>query len=178
MISTIQATNGTMTLDDLRDYKVETRQPLSATYRGHSIHTVGIPASGAVGIGILKTMEEYPVEDWSSDPNLTVHRFSEAMRFAYGTRLELGDPDFAPGARESEGELLSEKWGPRTKGLILDDRTQPVEVYDPRMVYTAGGHGTSHFSTADGDGMAVSMTATVNLLFGAHLMDSSTGIIL
>lgn len=178
MVSTIQAANGTMTLDDLRDYKVETRQPLSATYRGHTLHTVGVPASGAVGIGILKTMEEYPVEDWTSDPNLTVHRFSEAMRFAYGTRLELGDPNFTPGARKAEGALLSEKWGPRTKSRILDDRTQPVKVYDPREVYSADGHGTSHFSAVDSDGMAVSMTSTVNLLFGARLLDPSTGVVL
>ena len=178
MISTIQAFNGTMTLADLHDYKVASRQPLSATYRGHTLHTVGVPASGAVGVGILKTMEEYSVEDWSSDLNLTVHRFSEAMRFAYGTRLELGDPKFVPSAREAEGELLSEKWGPRTKDRILDDRTQPVKVYDPREVYTANGHGTSHFSAVDGDGMAISMTSTVNLLFGAHLMDPSTGVIL
>lgn len=178
MISTVQAANGTMTLADLRDYRITTRKPLSATYRGYTLNTVGIPASGAVGIGILKTMEQYPVEDWFSDVNLTVHRFSEAMRFAYGARLELGDPDFVPGAREAEAELMSEKWGRRTKDRILDDRTQPVKVYDPREVYTADGHGTSHMAAVDADGMALSLTGTVNLIFGAQLMDPATGVIL
>ena len=167
-----------MTLADLASYKILTREPLSATYRNHTLHTVGTPASGAVGIGILKTMETYPVSDFAADANLTVHRFSEAMRFAYGARLLLGDPDFVPGVDEVEGDLLSDEGARERRGRILDDRTQPVEAYDPREVYTADGHGTSHFSAVDGEGMALSVTCTVNLLFGALLMDPSTGVIL
>lgn len=178
MISTIQATNGTMTEEDLTSYTVVTREPLTATYRGHELHAVGAPASGAVGIGILKTMEQYPLADWRTDHNLTVHRFAEAMRFAYGTRLELGDPAFVPAANKFDRMLLSEETARKTRSRILDDRTQPVEVYDPRGQYAADGHGTSHFSAVDGDGMAFSVTSTVNLLFGAHLMDPVTGVIL
>lgn len=177
MISAIQAANGTMTLADLRDYKVLSREVLSATYRGHTLHTAGIPSSGSVAVGILKTMEQYPLED-SLDVDLSVHRFIEAMRFAYGARLELGDPEFVPGAKDAEEGLMSEARARRTRERILDDRTQPVDVYDPRGRYTADGHGTSHFSAVDGDGMAVSMTSTVNLLFGAQLMDPASGVIL
>ena len=39
-------------------------------------------------------------------------------------------------------------------------------------------HGTSHISTADSSGMAVSLTSTVGLLFGSHLMASDTGIVM
>lgn len=176
MISAIQAANGTMTLADLQDYKAISREVLSTTYRGHTLNTAGIPSSGSVAVGILKTMEQYPLED-SSDVNLTVHRFSEAMRFAYGARLELGDPAFVPGAVEVEEGLMSQARARQTRKKILDNQTQPVDVYDPRGLYTSEGHGTSHFSAVDSDGMAVSMTSTVNLLFGAHLMDPVTGVI-
>ncbi|SPO03957.1 related to gamma-glutamyltransferase [Cephalotrichum gorgonifer] len=177
MISVIQAANGTMTLSDLENYKVVTGEALSTTYRGHTLYTTGIPSSGAVGISILKTMEQYPIEDWS-DVNLSVHRLSEAMRFAYGARLELGDPDFVSGAKAIEEILLSEETARRTSQLILDDRTQPVNVYDPRGVYVPDNHGTSHFSTVDADGMTTACTSTVNTLFGSQVMDPATGIIL
>lgn len=35
----------------------------------------------------------------------------------------------------------------------------------------------SHISTIDKDGMAISMTTTVNLVFGSQLLDPETGII-
>lgn len=177
MVTALQAANGTMTLADLAAYKVVAREPLTATYRGHTLHTIGVPASGAVGVSVLKTMAQYPAEDWA-DANLSMHRFGEALRFAYGGRFELGDPGFVASARKAERRLLSDEGAADRKDKILDDRTQPVEVYDPREVYTPGGHGTSHFSAVDSDGMALSVTSTVNLLFGAQLMDPSTGVIL
>jgi gamma-glutamyltranspeptidase/glutathione hydrolase/leukotriene-C4 hydrolase len=39
-------------------------------------------------------------------------------------------------------------------------------------------HGTMHLSVADQDGSAVALTSTVNLVFGAKIMDPATGIIL
>lgn len=39
-------------------------------------------------------------------------------------------------------------------------------------------HGTSHVVTADASGLAITLTTTVNLLFGSHLIDPATGIIL
>ncbi|POR37992.1 Gamma-glutamyltranspeptidase 1, partial [Tolypocladium paradoxum] len=65
-----------------------------------------------------------------------------------------------------------------TRRRIADDHTQPVRAYDPRAVYAPGGHGTSHIVTADASGMATSLTTTVNLLFGAQLMDAASGVVL
>jgi gamma-glutamyltranspeptidase/glutathione hydrolase/leukotriene-C4 hydrolase len=38
--------------------------------------------------------------------------------------------------------------------------------------------GTMHLSIIDGDNSAVSLTSTVNLMFGAKFMDTTTGIIM
>ena len=38
--------------------------------------------------------------------------------------------------------------------------------------------GQSHISVVDKNGMAVSLTTTVNLVFGARVLDQETGIIL
>jgi len=177
MISVLQRENGTMTLEDLRSYQAISREALEISYRGYKLYTSGAPSSGAVLMGILKIMEQYPVRDWE-DVDLTIHRFSEAMRFAYGARLELGDPDFVPASRKVEKMLLSDSWARTVRGIILDNQTQPVEVYDPREIYTTDGQGTSHIVTADKKGMATSMTTTVNLLYGSLIMDPVTGVVL
>lgn len=166
-----------MTLEDLQNYKVISREVASISYRGAELHGIGAPGSGAVALNILKIMEQYDLAD-RKDVNLTMHRFDEAMRFAFSARMELGDPDFVGHMGEFEDELLSDEKAKEVFGRILDDRTMPVEEYDPKHLYTTESHGTSHISTADASGMAASLTTTVNLLFGAQIMDPVSGVIM
>ncbi|KAF0331032.1 gamma-glutamyltranspeptidase [Colletotrichum asianum] len=177
MIATVRATNGTMTLDDLQSYKVITRQSLNITYRGYRLTSIGSPASGAVALNTLKIMEQFDPSE-SDDVTLGVHRFDEAMRFAYGARSLLGDPDFVAGIGPYENTLIDEATAKSMRGRILDNQTQPVEKYDPHGMYSSEGFGTSHIVTADKSGMATSLTTTVNLLFGAQIMDPLSGVIL
>ncbi|GAP88671.1 putative gamma-glutamyltranspeptidase [Rosellinia necatrix] len=192
MISIIQANNGTMTLADLAEYSVVTRDPVNITYRGFSIHSIGAPTSGVVGLSVLKTMEGYGDAD---DANLTAHRFDEAMRFGYAARQELGDPAFVEHAARLQGRMVTASYAGQVRGLIHDNATQPVENYVPpdddddragggkkekkkKTLYAAApGHGTSHVVTADASGMTVSSTTTINLLFGSLLMVPSTGVV-
>jgi len=177
MIDLIQTDNGTMTMDDLKDYKVLVRRPLSIDYRGYKVLATDAPSSGAITLSMLKTMEQYPLED-RKDTNLTTHRFNEAMRFAYGARVELGDPNFIRNIEQYEDKLISDSKAKEVSRRIRDNETQPVEAYDPDGIYTAEGFGTSHIVAADGSGMAISSTTTLNLLFGAQIMTADTGIIL
>lgn len=177
MIDTIQATNGTMTMDDLKSYQIVSKRPLSINYRGYKVHATEAPSSGAITLNMLKTMEQYDVADLK-DTNLTIHRCNEAMRFAYGARGELGDPDYISNIEKYESLLLSEKKAALIHDLIRDNETQPVEAYDPEGIYAAESHGTSHLVAADSKGMAISSTSTLNLLFGAQIMTPDTGIII
>lgn len=178
MIAVIQDTNGTMTLEDLASYEVKSRKVSRTTYRGIELYGISSPAGGAVSLSNLKTMAQYASHDLAADGNLTVHRFDEAMRFAYGARMELGDPDFVPYVENLEAEMLDEKHAKLIKDRILDNQTQAVESYNPKRIYTTDGHGTSHIVTADGAGMATSLTTTINLIFGAQIMDPDSGVIM
>ncbi|KAF4125880.1 gamma-glutamyltranspeptidase / glutathione hydrolase [Geosmithia morbida] len=177
MIKTIQDANGTMTLDDLKSYKVISRPVANTSYRGVQLHGMTAPASGSVCFNILKIMEQFPLED-RKDVNLTMHRYDEAMRFAYAARLEIGDPDFVPHMADLEADMLSEVNAKKIRDRIRDNQTLPVEEYNPKKIFAPEGHGTSHISTADASGMATALTTTVNLLFGAQIMDPVSGIIL
>lgn len=177
MVKVTQETNGTLTLDDLKSYKALPKRPISIDFRGFKLYSTGAPSSGAVMLSTLKTMEQYPAEDLS-DTNLTTHRFLEAMRFAYGARLELGDPDYLPGVEAFEDGLLSAQNARAIRARINDSSTLPLDEYDPRGEYAAESHGTSHIVAADGTGLTISSTTTVNLLFGAQIMTPRSGIIL
>ncbi|KFG81769.1 hypothetical protein MANI_118548 [Metarhizium anisopliae] len=177
LVNYIQQTNGTLTLSDFKNYKVISRPVKNVTYRGLHLYTIGTPASGSITLNILKIMEQFDVAD-SKDTNLTSHRFVEAMRFGYGARAELGDPAFVEGLDEYEAHLLDEVHAKQIRERISDKQTLPVREYNPKGVALPESHGTSHIVTADRSGMATSLTTTVNLLFGAQIMDPSSGIIL
>lgn len=176
MVDTIQSSNGTITLEDLANYTVIPRPVAEINYRGLNLHSIGSPGGGAVLLNVLKIMEQYDAKDWE-DVQLSNHRFDEALRFSYGARLELGDPDFVRGILDMETRMLDEETARRIHSRIMDNQTQPVESYNPKKLYTSDTEGTSHIVTADASGMATSMTTTVNLLFGAQIMDPITGII-
>lgn len=177
MIATIQANNGTMTLGDLAGYNITIREAIQSDFRGFKLYATGAPSSGAVTLAILKTMEQYPSEDWK-DVNLTTHRLAEAMRYAYAARMHLGDPTFIPSVSEMEEAMASDSRARKVRKHILDNTTQPVQNYDPQLPYVPESHGTSHVVTTDRTGMAVSLTTTINLLFGSRLMTPGSGIIL
>ncbi len=177
MVDLIQATNGTMTMDDFKNYKLVVKKPLSIDYRGFKVFATEAPSSGAVTLNMLKTMEKFPAGD-DQDTNLTIHRFVEAMKFAYGARLELGDPAFLTYIEQYQKEMLSEGKAEKIHGLINDEHTLPNSAYQPKALYSTPGHGTSHIVVADSSGLTLSSTTTVNLLFGAQIMTADGGIIL
>ncbi|KAF5024054.1 hypothetical protein F66182_3902 [Fusarium sp. NRRL 66182] len=176
MVQTIQDTNGTITLDDYKNYEAISRKVLHTDYKGYDVYGISSPASGAVSLNILNTMNGYDHQD--QDRNTTLHIYIEAMKFAYGARLRLGDPDFVDGVPELEQEMLNKTTADKIRTKIDPWTTQDIKNYDPKGIYSSDGHGTSHIVTADGDGMAVSLTTTVNLIFGSLLMDNLTGVIL
>ena len=64
------------------------------------------------------------------------------------------------------------------RSKISDFQTQNVSWYDPKGIESLETPGTSHVVTADKDGMAISLTTTVNLLFGSQLIVPETGVIM
>ncbi|PQE07429.1 hypothetical protein CJF30_00007169 [Rutstroemia sp. NJR-2017a BBW] len=176
-INAIQSTNGTMTLQDLKDYKVEIRNPLNITYRGYTLHSCGTPSGGSIALSILKLIEGYNMSE-PSLLDLDTHRLDEAMRFSYAAHAELGDPLIYPDIEAFEQSMISEENAKAIRGKILDNRTQNVTAYQPKMWAPQDNHGTSHIVASDSSGLSISSTSTVNLLFGSMVMVPETGVIM
>ncbi|RYP33968.1 hypothetical protein DL767_004489 [Monosporascus sp. MG133] len=177
-IAELTKQNGTMTLDDLKNYNVAIREPAEITYRGHKATSCGAPASGAVALSVLKILDGYEGFDDPAAVNLSTHRLDEAMRFAYAQRTELGDPSFVDGLAEYQTDMLSDKVAAEVRSKISDYRTQNVSYYNPDGIESLDTPGTSHIVAADRNGMAVTLTTTINLLFGSNVMIPETGVIM
>lgn len=80
----VKGANGSMTVSDLAEYGVIGRQPVEIDFHGYHILACGVPASGAVTLSILKTIEGYEHFALPKSTNLSTHRLVEAMRFGYG----------------------------------------------------------------------------------------------
>lgn len=178
MIAAVQAANGTMTMSDLQNYTVELREPSQIDYRGYKLRSVSAPASGSVALSIMKILEGYPDVGSPAALNLSTHRLDEAMRFAYGQRTAMGDPLFVDGMDAYEADMLSAYTAAHIRSRISDTRTFNISHYNPSGLEILDTPGTSHVVAADASGLAISLTTTVNLLFGSRVLVPETGVIM
>lgn len=95
---------------------------------------------------------------------------------------------------EYQKRLIDSATAEKIRGKILDDRSQNTSAYDPDgietpetlvpstlpgfIAYHVCRTGTSHISTADHSGMAVSLTTTINTFFGNKVIVPETGVIM
>lgn len=177
-IAALQAANGTMTLEDLANYTIASRYVNNITYGQYVIHSTSAPSSGGIALAALNTLSGYPDLFGPQAINPSTHLLDEAMRFAYGARADFGDPLFVPGMHKFEEELLLPQTGADIRAKISNSQTFNVSYYDPSNLEILNTPGTSQVSTADASGMAISLTTTVNLLFGSNLIVPETGIIM
>ncbi|KAJ5634063.1 hypothetical protein N7528_001905 [Penicillium herquei] len=179
MIKAVQKANGTMVLEDLANYKIAIRNVSQIDYRGYTVTGATSPSSGSVVLSILKILETYPdLFSSESSVNLSTHRMDEAIRFGYGQRTELGDPDFVSGMVDYERDLLKQSTVDAIRQKISDIHTLDVSAYDPSGIESLDTPGTSHIVSTDHSGLAISSISTINLLFGSHVMVPETGIIM
>ncbi|KAG8405091.1 hypothetical protein J3459_022230 [Metarhizium acridum] len=177
-IRALKAANGTMTLEDLGSYTVALREPVQLKYRGYKLTSTNAPSSGVVALSALNILSGYDDFPDPSRSNLSTHLMDEAMKFAYGQRTKLGDPSFVAGLDKYTKDMISSKTGDEVRSKITDQKTFDVPHYDPEGLESLETPGTSHVVAADAQGMSVSMTTTINLLFGSSLMVPETGVIM
>lgn len=177
-ITTIQSNNGTMTLEDLKNYTAAIREPVNITYRDYKLTACGAPSGGSVALSALKIFEGYTDVGDPSDLNITTHHLDEAIRFAYGERTELGDPSFVTNLTAYQASMLTEETAQLIRSKISDYHTLNVSEYDPNGIESLDTPGTSAVMASDHTGLSITLTTTVNLLFGSQLIVPETGVIL
>ncbi|KAK6517845.1 hypothetical protein TWF506_005021 [Arthrobotrys conoides] len=176
LVKFVKRKGGILTLEDLETYEADIEETAKAWAFGREILTCKAPCSGPVLIEGLNIAEGL---DMSNDRSgLVTHRIIETMKWLSAGRTELGDPfdsDVSNVGRVAE--IQSKQFAAMVRRNISDTRTYGWKHYNPSYEFKED-HGTSHMSALDSDGMAVALTTTVNLYFGARICDPETGIVL
>ena len=173
----MQSHGGTMTLEDLKAYKVVERQPIIGDYRGYKVVTMPPPSSGGVHlIEILNMLEHYPIKEDGVNSAKNIHHMAESMKLAYADRSEyLGDPDFV---KIPVTGLTSKAYANERVKTIDDNKARLSSTIKPGKPQPYESDQTTHFSVMDKAGNAVAVTYTLNLNFGSGIVVEGTGILL
>ena len=168
---------GSITLADLKSYKVVERAPVRGQYRGYEIVTMPPPSSGGAHlIQILNMMERWPMKDWGVNSAASVHHMTEAMKLAYADRAEyLGDPDFVKVPLKG---LTSKRYADQLAAGIDANKARTAQDIKPGKPQAYESDQTTHYSVVDKAGNAVAVTYTLNTNFGSGIVAKGTGVML
>jgi gamma-glutamyltranspeptidase / glutathione hydrolase len=161
IVAEMQRGGGVIDAADLAHYTVERREPLVFEYRGLHVATMPLPSSGGIVFAMSANMlgaRELAPMGWHSAEH--VHWLVELWRRAFAARnMLLGDPK-SVGADVVQ-RLLAPDFDAQLAATIGSNATPSTEV--PPLIE---GHHTTNLCTADGHGMAVALTTTLNTSFG------------
>lgn len=178
------AHGGLITTQDLAQYKVVERTPLTGNYKGFHIITSPPPSAG--GIGLLQVLGMLDGTDYTSDgadSPRAVHYEAEAMRRFYADRSEyLGDPEFYNVPVKS---LLDPKYIAWRRSTIDPERATPSDIIVPGLPKSLAAHiswyessETTHYNVVDAQGNAVAVTYTLNNSWGNGITAPGLGFLL
>jgi gamma-glutamyltranspeptidase/glutathione hydrolase len=168
---------GTLTMEDLRDYKAIERKPIEGRYKNFGIITAPPPSSGGAGIiQMLGMLDGSGYEKAGAGSALQLHWEAEAMRRYFADRSEyLGDPDFVKVPLIS---LLNPKYIEKQRASIDPDKATPSSSIKPGNLTAYETMETTHYSIVDAEGNAVSVTYTLNGGFGSGVVAKGLGFLL
>ncbi|KAM0974782.1 glutathione hydrolase 3 [Malus sylvestris] len=176
LVEDVREAGGILTMEDLRNYKVNVVDAMAANVLGYAVFGMPPPSSGTLGLSlVLNIFNSYGTTD-AANGDLGLHRLIEALKHMFAIRMNLGDPAFVD-TSEYTSAMLSPSFAKKIRQKIFDNTTFPPEYYLHRWSQLRD-HGTSHFCIVDADRNAVSVTSTVNYPFGGGVLSPSTGIIL
>ena len=177
IVAEMERGGGLITHEDLKAYRAVERRPLVGEYRGHRVISMPPPSSGGVAlIQMLDSVEPFDLGAMGFNSSAYVHLLGEAMRRAFADRAELlGDPDF--GLVPAAG-LTDPAYTARRMATFDPDRASTSTAVGAGRPAPRESAETTHYSVVDEDGLAVSVTTTLNGGFGSLVVVDGAGFFL
>lgn len=174
IVKSVQEANGVLTLEDLANYEIEVREPVSGTYRGYEIISSPPPSSGGAHVvQILNMMENYDISSLELNSAEHLHLLSEIFKISFADRSKyMGDTAFVDVPLKG---IASKEYAKELIKQIDLEKSKTFEAGDPWMYEHQD---TTHYSIADKQGNLVSITKTINGNFGSGVLAGGTGVIL
>lgn len=176
IVAKVQAADppGALTLADLAGYRPKVSAPVCAPYRQWVLCGPPPPAGAAVVLEALGILEHTDIGTRGPNDPQAWYLLAEAQRLAYADRDRyMGDPDFVkvptrglldPAYLAARAKLIGEVAGP------APEPGRPAGAPEAGADATQEPTGTSHMVIVDAAGNVVSMTTTVESIFGSGRM--------
>jgi gamma-glutamyltranspeptidase/glutathione hydrolase len=111
-----QAQGGLLTYDDLAAFRVQTEEPVRASFREYDIYTCGPWCQGPVLAQVLTLLEGYDLQALGHNSPAYVHLLTEALKLAFADRERYyGDPEFVEVPMQA---LLSPQYAAARRQLL------------------------------------------------------------
>lgn len=189
IVAAVNKTGGKMTLNDLKNYRMEVRTPMIGTYRGYKLYSTPPASSGGAHIiQLMNILELFPMAEYGHNSPKAMHIFAEANKLIFADRAAfMADTAFVQVPLEG---LTSKAYAKTLAAKINPDKImQEVLPGDPwkfqkeQKRARVGGMGseqmsTSSFSTVDAAGNIVASTNTINYFCGSGVMVPEFGFLL
>ena len=177
LIDKIQKLGGIMTKEDLANYEVKWRDPITFTYKNHKIISMSPPSSGGICIAqILKAIEDFNIKQYTHNSTKYIQLLVEAERRAYADRSYfLGDPDFV---HIPVNHLMSDDY---IKNRMSDFSWEKATNSNTLSHGAIPGHEseeTTHYSIVDPFGNSIAVTTTLNAAYGSKVYVEEGGFFL
>jgi gamma-glutamyltranspeptidase / glutathione hydrolase len=160
---------GWMTRADLREHRAEWPTPLQTDYRGTTVYAMGANTQGLATLQMLNIIEQFDMRGHGFQSPESLQIQIEAKRLAYEDRARFyADPHFS---KIPVAWLNSKEYAKERAKLIRTDR-----ILTPVYPGQAPSHGdTTYFTTADKDGMMVSIIQSNFRGMGSGLVADGLG---
>ncbi|MDY3869426.1 MAG: gamma-glutamyltransferase [Pyramidobacter sp.] len=189
IVSAVNRNGGSMTVEDLKNYRMHVRKPVEGTYRGYRIYSVPPASSGGTHvIQLLNIMENFDVKALGHNTIEFAKVFNPACRLVYADRSAyMADSEFAKlplaGLQSKEyAKLLADT----IKADAVPENPKAGDPWkyesEPRATHVGGlgneRQSTSSFSVVDQAGNIVTSTNTINYYMGSSVYVPEYGFLL
>uniref|UniRef100_A0A3P8Z6X6 Gamma-glutamyltransferase 5a n=1 Tax=Esox lucius TaxID=8010 RepID=A0A3P8Z6X6_ESOLU len=176
LINDIKEAGGKLNMKDLESFKVKVTDAWTIPLGEYQMHFPPPPSGGPILAFILNIMKEYSLNSASlmgEQKTLTYQRYIEACKFSNGLRKYIRDPHFNS---EAVSALKLKQFADHFRAMISSDKTHDAQYYNITPYLDT--MGTTHVSVLAEDGSAVTVTSTINHMFGSRVFSPKTGVIL
>ena len=177
IVAEMKRGNGIITLNDLKNYKVAERKPITFDYKGNEVVSMPLPSSGGILLAQMLKMASYEnLEKYQQNSAEAVQIMVEAERRAFADRAEfMGDPNFIEDKTQMliSDAYLKNRWKSYNKNLATPSSEVGKIIPQPKESTE-----TTHISIIDKEGNAVSVTTTLNGYYGSKVVVEGAGFFL
>lgn len=169
IVQAVRMNGGCMTAADLADHRSTLEDPISTTYRGHTVYECPPNGQGITALMALNILEGFDMASMRPRSTEALHTTIEAIRLAFAdARTYIADPRRAP---VPVAAMLSKGYADRRRKLISPDTAIKLAVAG----HLPAGSDTVYLCAADGDGNACSFINSNYHGFGSGIVPRNCG---